>query len=1264
MKLIRNLRIRHKLYLITAISVINIILVGFTANYFFKTSDVVAYILKGHRLHNVNFHAGIRDFYKYQVTHDTNDLQSALAHLEYADKLSYLFGNVNILPYQQTHAEFEKSLYNSFGEAFGYDFNAAKITANRVKLLLKLNSPNFNQSLEIAREVNKRGRDVLKYMKKYMETPGDKDITLKLNEAINSVISYELTFANGVNGINTYVMKLLLLGIVVIVLLLGTLTLATSLYIAGLISKPILTIVDSFKNLAEGDLSNEIAITSKDEIGILSKAINSTLQILKDTTNQANTIATGNYDLKISPRSEKDVLGIALSHMTEQLRTNSLTINQQNWLKEGLANLNDMVRGDKELQKITKEVISFITKSINGQVGILYLIDNDGFLIMTSTYAYHDRRGNFSKIKVGEGIVGQCASEKEIIEFIGLNQDAPVYNNGLLEAIPAYILTAPLVFEETLIGVILLGKQEAFTSLQKTFITTALENTAISINSTQTRSKIEQLLKQTQEQTEKLQVQQEELRQSNEELEEQTRALKASEEALQAQQEELRVTNEELEERTRTLEKERDTITKKNQELRLMQEEVEKKANDLEAASKYKSEFLANMSHELRTPLNSILVLSQLLADNKNGNLVDKQIEFAKTINSSGADLLSLINDILDLSKIESGRIDIHPERIVLTELTAWTEKAFTHLAQEKGIAFETQVDPNLPSFILSDYKRLNQILKNLLSNAIKFTDKGMVKLTVAKPKPNTTFKRTTLSANDAIAFTISDTGIGIATEKQQVIFEAFQQADGTTSRRYGGTGLGLTISKSFAQILDGEIHLESRVGEGSSFTLYLPLAVPASDPSLSIVEAEPTTRPTTTENANQAKAKPQIVSQLIPDDRDNLHPGDRILLIIEDDTNFASVLYNLALEKGFKCIVAHEGETGLHYADFYKPNAIILDIGLPGIDGFEVLRRIKENPETRHIPVHFMSAHEETNNAMKMGAIGFLTKPVSLEKLTTAFKRIEDFIAKEVRRLLIVEDDANMRKSIKELIGDKDVSTIAVDNGDKAYELLQQEQFDCIILDLGLKGSSGYEVLEKIRKNETISRIPIVIYTGKDLSQEEETMLKKYADSIIIKGAKSPERLLAETSIFLHRIEASLPNDKQKQLDMLQDKEDVFKNKKILVVDDDMRNVFALSSVLEEKGMNIVVGRNGRDGIEKLEKNPDTSLIIMDIMMPEMDGYEAISLIRKAPKLQKIPIIALTAKAMKDDREKCIAAGANDYLTKPVDTARLLSLLRVWLYK
>ncbi len=1262
MKFIKNLKIRHKLYLITAVSVINILLVGITANYFFKTSDVVAYILKGHRLHNVNFHAGIRDFYKYQLTKDTVDLNNAMAKLEYADRLSYLFGNMNIIPYQQTHAEFEKTLYNSFGEAFGYDFNAARITASRVKLLLKLNSPNFNQSLEIAREVNKRGRDVMKYMKMYMKTPDDQGVRKNLDEAIASVISYETTFANGVNGINTYVMKLLLTGILVIVVLLGALTLITSLYVAKLISRPVLTIVDSFKNLADGDLSSELLITSTDEIGTLAKAINTTLKVLKEVTNQANNIATGDYSTVIKPRSDKDVLSIALSHMTEQLRMNALTIGQQNWLNEGLGTLNDLTRGDKELNKVTKEVITFITKSVNSNVGLLYLKDNDGILNLVSTYAYYDRRGNFSKIKPGEGIIGQTAIEREIIEFKGIKDDAPTFNNGLQEEIPTFILTAPLVFEDELIGVILLGKQETFNDIQKQFIRTALENTSISINSTITRSKIELLLHQTQEQAEKLQVQQEELRQSNEELEEQTRALKASEEALQAQQEELRVTNEELEERTRTLEKERDTISKKNQELRLMQEEVEKKARDLETASKYKSEFLANMSHELRTPLNSILVLSQLLADNKAGNLQEKQIEFAKTINSSGADLLSLINDILDLSKVESGRIDIHPERIILSEIAAWTEKIFSPMALEKSISYNTIIDESLPSFILSDYKRLSQIIKNLLSNAIKFTDKGGVTLKISKPLPDTKFRRTGFNAAETIAFTISDTGIGIASDKQQVIFEAFQQADGTTSRRYGGTGLGLTISRSFAQILDGEIHLNSKVGEGSSFTLFIPYAISGAEYMANepIIETKETGISTT---SFQSK-KPIQVSQSITDDRDNLLPGDRTILIIEDDVNFSSVLCNLAREKGFKCIVADEGESGLHYADFYKPSAIILDIGLPGIDGYEVLRRIKANPETRHIPVHFMSAREESNDALKMGAIGFLSKPVSLEKLSSAFKRIEDFISKEVKKLLIVEDDANMRKSITELIGDKDVNTVAVDSGEKAYELLLKEQFDCIILDLGLKGSSGIDILEKIRKNDAISHVPVVIYTGKDLSIEEETMLKKYADSIIIKGAKSPERLLAETSLFLHRVEANLPGDRKKQLEMLQDKEDIFKQKKILLVDDDMRNVFALSSVLEEKGMHIVVGRNGRDGLEKLAKNPDINLIIMDIMMPEMDGYEAIREIRKNPLSQKLPVIALTAKAMKDDREKCIAAGANDYLTKPVDTARLLSLLRVWLYK
>ncbi|PKP23589.1 MAG: hypothetical protein CVU06_07500 [Bacteroidetes bacterium HGW-Bacteroidetes-22] len=703
---------------------------------------------------------------------------------------------------------------------------------------------------------------------------------------------------------------------------------------------------------------------------------------------------------------------------------------------------------------------------------------------------------------------------------------------------------------------------------------------------------------------------------------------------------------------------------RKNDELELMQEEVTRKANDLEITSKYKSEFLANMSHELRTPLNSILVLSQLLVENKAQTLSAKQIEFARTINSSGSDLLSLINDILDLSKVESGKIELVIERMDIADTFNMLSSIFLPMATEKSIGLEFIIDTKKPIAIHSDAKRLGQIMKNLISNAIKFTDHGKVTCRFGNIPADVKIKRNDLKNKKLFCFTIEDTGIGIPPEKQQLIFEAFQQVDGTTSRKYGGTGLGLTISRSFAEIIGGEIQLFSKPGIGSKFMLIVGESVDtvkaSSTGDISVPHSD-----TANSNAEKTNEKPFATTFVSNGPVLIKKEGLNTLLIIEDDNNFSSVLESLATEKGFQCIIAHDGETGLHYADYYKPDAIILDVGLPGIDGFEVMRRLKSNPDTARVPVHFITANDNQLDALKLGAIGFLTKPVSLEKLSQSFKRIEDIISRQVKRLLIVEDDAAMSHSIKELTTADGVEIKEVADGSEAYAYLLGEIVDCIILDVGLKMMSGFELLEKIRTNEKLKQIPVIIYTGKDLSREEEEKLKRYADSIIIKGVKSPERLVAETTLFLHQVaHKSEANHRQQMPDSLPDKDSVLKGKKILIVDDDMRNVFALSSVLEEKGLVVMAGRNGIDGLEKLGKNDDISLVLMDIMMPEMDGYEAMRQIRSNKDLKHIPIIALTAKAMKDDREKCIAAGANDYLVKPVDTAKLISLLRVWLYK
>jgi tubulin-specific chaperone A len=703
---------------------------------------------------------------------------------------------------------------------------------------------------------------------------------------------------------------------------------------------------------------------------------------------------------------------------------------------------------------------------------------------------------------------------------------------------------------------------------------------------------------------------------------------------------------------------------------------VENKVKELEIASKYKSEFLANMSHELRTPLNSILVLSQLLGNNKDGNLSSKQRESAEAIHSSGSELLALINEILDLSKVEAGRVELNVEKVPLASITSDLNRLYKDIAESKGVRFSIDVADDLPEFMETDGQRLQQVLRNLLTNAFKFTAEGEIALIISRPTAEQ-LKNTSLALHNSLAFSVRDQGIGIAEDKQQIIFEAFQQVDGSTSRDYGGTGLGLSISRELARLLGGTIRLHSIPGEGSTFTLVLPQqyegedAVPPVKKTTVIAEQLPDgehkdgqeKERERTEVAPQQNGGKQNGGEVI-DDRKNITPGCKSLLIIEDDNTFSRILRDFARERGFLAVIAEDGETGLHFADYYRPSAIILDIGLPGIDGWTVMERLKENPELRHIPVHFMSAADSSLDALRMGAIGYLTKPVSMEKIGETFAKLEHMIAKPVSRLLLVEDDATQRASIKELIGNSDVETMAVGSGAKAYEELDRGSYDCMILDLGLEDMSGFELLEKIRKNPSMAGLPIIIYTGRELTEDEEKQLRRYAESIIIKGVKSPERLLDESALFLHRVEADLPDDKRKMLQTVHEPEGVLSGSTVLLVDDDMRNVFALTSVLEERQVNVVIAMDGIECLEKLEEHDDIAAVLMDIMMPRMDGFEAMRKIRGKVRHTDLPIIALTAKAMKGDRNKCIEAGASDYLAKPVDSDKLLSMLRVWLYR
>ncbi|HEU4718459.1 MAG TPA: response regulator, partial [Bacteroidia bacterium] len=760
-------------------------------------------------------------------------------------------------------------------------------------------------------------------------------------------------------------------------------------------------------------------------------------------------------------------------------------------------------------------------------------------------------------------------------------------------------------------------------------------------------------------QTEELEAQQEELRQSNEELMEKTILLEKSETELKSQQEELQQTNEELEEKANLLEEQKDSLENAKMDL-------ENKARELEVAGKYKSEFLANMSHELRTPLNSILILAQLLSENKNNQLSEKEVDFARNIYNSGTDLLSLINEILDLSKVESGKMELDIINVPFSDISADISAMFTEVAKNKSIGFSIETDRKLAKDALStDKQRLEQILRNLLSNAFKFTGKGgAVILTTGRPAAGTHFRNKTLGAKkDIIAFSVTDTGIGIPAEKQSIIFEAFQQADGSTKRKYGGTGLGLSISRELAATLGGEIHLQSEEGKGSTFTLYLPQQFDAT--LIRLVERNVEVR----ESVSGLPAKKPVerlplLSSESSDDRYDIKENDRSVLIMEDDPDFAQVLLTFARERKYKGIIASEGNTGLSYARYYKPDAILLDMNLPVIDGADVLKQLKNDPSLRHVPVQIISGYDRRKEGLQLGAFDFLRKPISKDDLRNAFDKIEKFLSKKLKKLLIVEDNEKQNNAIRELVGNGDVKSFAAYSGSEAYRMMNSENFDCVIVDLGLPDMTGFDLLEKIKASDTLKKIPIIVYTGKDLTKEESVRLNKLANTVVLKTVDSNERLLDETTLFLHRVESRLPKEKQNIIRRLHKTDEVLKNKTVLVVDDDIRNIYSLTNVLEEEGINCLTAENGKAALKMLKEHPGIDIILMDVMMPEMDGYEATREIRNISRFSKLPIIALTAKAMKGDREKCLNAGMSDYITKPVNIEQLLSLMRVWLYR
>ncbi len=937
----------------------------------------------------------------------------------------------------------------------------------------------------------------------------------------------------------------------------------------------------------------------------------------------------------------------------------------QMWQTTGQALLNDRMRGEQDISTLANNVIDQLCEYMGAQVGTLYILETDT-LKLAGTYAYR-RKNLTNEFQLGEGSVGQAALKQRMnITALPDHYVTGIFSNTG-ELLPQHVLVAPFAYERQVIGVVEIESLTEFTAAQLEFLNKALESIAVGFTTAQARRRVNELLVKTQQQAGELQMQEEELRSANEELASQAENLRASEAKLRTNQAQLESVNVELEEKAAVLQEQQLVLDRQNQELRLAQQELKQKADDLAIASKYKSEFLANMSHELRTPLNSLLILAGMLAKNEQGNLTDDQVESAQIICSGGTDLLNLINDILDLSKVEAGRMEFRYTALPLARLIESMRAQFTPLAEGKGFEFVIQLAEDLPETIETDQQRVEQIVKNLLSNAFKFTQEGSVRLQFYRPAVDTNLSKSGLKPEQSIAIGVTDTGIGMTPEQQKIVFEAFQQADGSTSRQYGGTGLGLSISRELATKLGGQIDLESEVGQGSKFTLYLPIArreLQTDAPGQPDGQRRSQTRPlaTAAQTIIQASdASPATVS--LPDDRAAIRAGDRVLLIIEDDLTFAGIVQDYGRHKNFKCLVAGDGESGLRLAQRHKPDAIILDLNLPDISGWEVLDELKHNPDTLHIPVHIITGQEESLDAFKRGAMGFLTKPIGAKEMEGAFQSIEQFMARKIKSLLVVEDDDNLRKSVRKLLEGSDVTISEANTGQAALALLGAQHFDCMILDLALPDMSGFELLNRLDGAEHLPKCPVIVYTGKALSEEENQELMKYADSVIVKGAKSPERLLDEAALFLHRVVADMPEEKQRMIKRLLGKEGVLAGKEILIVDDDARNAFALSKLLADKGLKVHIAPNGQKALDALDKAP-IDLVLMDIMLPGMDGYEITRRIRAQLRFRQLPILALTAKAMKGDREKCLEAGANDYLSKPVDAERLLSMLRVWLSK
>ncbi len=1010
---------------------------------------------------------------------------------------------------------------------------------------------------------------------------------------------------------------------------------------------------------ATGDLDGAIAIVRSAKGRHLMDDLRRSAATLREHAEAMRSAALGERDAAV--RNSFLVTAVAAAVLIAFIVWAATTLSRgyrqretEIWVRSGIAALTIRLRGDPRLEALGSDALAFLAGWLDAQVGAFHLVDpRSGATTLVATWAAD---AAVVPARSGAGLLGQAVREQRVVHLRDLPPGYLTVSSSLGQSNAREIVIVPAIFEGLTAAAFEIGFLRPVGEAELDLLERSAVPLGVTVRSAIDRTRLEELLAETQRQAEELQTQQEELRVSNEELEEQSRVQRESQGRLESSQAELEATNSQLEEQAQLLEDQRDALA-------ITKVELTRKAVDLERSSRYKSEFLANMSHELRTPLNSTLILARLLAENRKGNLDDEQVKFAETISSAGNDLLTLINDILDLSRIEAGKVEVDVEPVVLESSLESLGHVFMPMARQKGLAFATKIDDGAPKRIETDGQRLAQILRNLVANAIKFTDAGSVTVRVGAAGPG------------HVAFAVEDTGIGIADDKLDLVFEAFQQASAGTARMYGGTGLGLTISRDLARLLGGAIDVRSRVGEGSVFTLTLPLRTP-------VTVAPPDEAPVPAPPVREVAPRPPVPAQAQPrqsrrdarpatprpdDDRERLRTDRRLILVIEDDPAFSGILRDLAHEMDFQCVVAETADEGLEAAAEFQPSAIVLDMQLPDHSGLGVLEQLKRDPRTRHIPVHVASASDFSHEALELGAIGYAIKPVERQQLVEALRKLEArFSNRGQGRVLVVEDDPRQRDSLVELLDNDKVEIVSAANAAEALAQLRARTFDCVVMDLNLPDLSGYELLEKMAEDDAHGFPPVIVYTGRTLSRDEEQRLRRHSKSIIVKGARSPERLLDEVTLFLHQVESDLPAESQRLLRSARDREQAFEGRRILVVEDDVRNVFALTSVLEPKGAVATIARNGREGIEALERADQAGepieLVLMDIMMPEMDGYAAMREIRKRSQWRRLPIIALTAKAMRDDQQKCIDAGASDYIAKPLDVDKLLSLARVWL--